>query len=303
MCKMALAGDLYTDFIQGSWEEQMCVLSGKEICSIKDDIFSGESWGRESFQEATYDLRVDTEPVLRVRGKLYEGEGTYGSKYMTIEPGEMALLPTMETFNMPGDLVGDIKIKFKYTRRGLAPLFGPKIDPWYGRPYPDERLYLWVSNLGIDPIRLKRGERVFTVQFHRLYGELPEFEQKDRIGSIVAAEAHAMGDEASLGFVSRIESNVERKLGAGLDRVEHGTSQVVMFGILLVASALLAGAVTVLFSMVADSEELRFLTVNTWEGMGLVIALYTVCIALTLSILAVSIVTIVQVFRSPNRMR
>ena len=90
---------------------------------------------------------------------------------MTIRPGEMALLPTIESFNMPGNLAGDIKIKFSHSRQGLTPLFGPKVDPYFGRGHCDERLYLWVSNLGASPITLRRGERVFTVQFHKLWGE------------------------------------------------------------------------------------------------------------------------------------
>ena len=183
----------------------MCVLSGKEIYKLRDEIFSGGSWDCKSFQEATYDLRVDTKPVLRVEGKLYEGDVKYESNFITIGPGEMALLPTVETFSMPKDLVGDIKIKFSHTRKGLTPLFGPKIDPCFGRPYPDERLYLMVSNLGVEPIRLKRGDPVFTVQFHKLHGQLPELPQKKQIGPIVAEEAHRMGDETSLGFVIIIE--------------------------------------------------------------------------------------------------
>ena len=281
----------------------MCVLSGEEIYKLRDEIFSGGSWNRESFQEATYDLRVDTKPVLRVAGKLYEGNVKYESNFITIRPGEMALLPTMEAFRMPKDLVGDIKIKFSHTRKGLTPLFGPKIDPGFGRQYPDERLYLMVSNLGVEPIRLKRGDRVFTVQFHKLYRELLKLPQKEQIGPIVAKEAHRMGDETSLGFVSIIEKNVEAKLGARLDRAEHGTVQVVMFGILLVASALLAGAFTVLFTMVTRSEEARFFTMNTWEGAILLNALYAVCIVLSMSVLILSCAAIVQVFKRPTKTR
>ena len=282
----------------------MCVLSGSEIYKLRDEIFSGMSWDKESFQEATYDLRVDTKPVLRVGGKLYEGDVKYKSNFMMIKPGEMALLPTIETFRMPSNLVGDIKIKLSHTMKGLTPLFGPKVDPCFGRPYPDERMYLMVSNLGVEPIRLKRGERVFTVQFHKLHGELPELPQKERIAPKAAAAAQRMGDETSLGFVSRIENNVEAKLGARLDRVEHGTVQVVMFGILLVASALLAGAFTVLFTLMTGSdEEPKFLTMRSWEGVLLLIALYGVCIALSMAVVIMSIAAIVQVFNSPSRRR
>ena len=57
----------------------MCVLTGKEIERRRDEIFKCESWSDECFQEASYDLRVDTEPVLRIGGKLYE-DGALTSK-------------------------------------------------------------------------------------------------------------------------------------------------------------------------------------------------------------------------------
>ena len=49
------------------------------------------------------------------------------------------------------------------------------------------------------------AHRVFTVQFHKLEGELPESKQKDPIGPIVAEEAYRMGSEASLGFAGSEE--------------------------------------------------------------------------------------------------
>ena len=147
-------------------------------------------------------------------------------------PGEMALLPTIESFDMPEDLVGDIKIKFKYSRKGLTPLFGPKVDPYFGNGHLDgERLYLWVSNLGLDPIDIKRGDRVFTVQFHQLFGEAPDFEKKVSIRRTVAQEAAEMRPEQSLGFIEEAERRVKLDLGTRLTRVEEGTGQVVIFGV------------------------------------------------------------------------
>ena len=171
---------------------------------------------------------------------------------MTIEPGEMVLLPTKESFNMPGNLVGDIKIKFSHSRKGLTPLFGPKFDPYFGRGHPDERLYLWVSNLGLSPITIGRGERVFTVQFHKLYGETPDFEPKMPLAPMLAQEAYGMGSDQSLGFVDLVRRDVSRDLGDRLSRVEQGSERVVLFGVFLVASAILAGAVTTLFVLAPE---------------------------------------------------
>ena len=231
---------------------------------------------------------------------MYENGIKYKGDLMRIEPGEMVLLPTMETFNMPGNLVGDIKIKFSHSRKGLTPLFGPKVDPYFGKGYPDERLYLWVSNLGIAPITIRRGERVFTVQFHKLYGKAPKFKQKDRIGPIVAKEAADMGTEPSLGFVGKIEGNLKRKLGERLVRVEQGTERVVLFGILLVASALLAGAVTVLFTMMTNlGTEPGAITMDALEGSLLMTLLYSACIVLAIAVLLLSIAAVLQIFKSP----
>ena len=225
----------------------MCVLTGKEIYKRRDRIFSQQSWSDESFQEVSYDLRIDTGPFLRVGGKVYENSVPYKRSHMTIRPGEMALLPTIESFNIPGNLAGDIKIKFSHSRQGLTPLFGPKVDPYFGRGHCDERLYLWVSNLGTSPITLRRGERVFTVQFHKLWGEAPAFRKKDATGPAVAKEAYAMGARSSLGVFDALEDRIKSELGGRVLAVERGTMAVVLFGVFLVAAALLAGCITTLF--------------------------------------------------------
>lgn len=274
----------------------MCVLTGKEIYRRRAHIFRGKSWARESFQEATYDLRVDTGPVLRIGGEVYENGIRYKGSHLTIRPGEMALLPTIESFNMPGDLVGDIKIKFSHSRKGLNPLFGPKVDPYFGREHPDERLYLWVSNLGTSPITLRRGERVFTVQFQKLWGDIPDFERKVAIGPTVAHEAYAMGIGSSLGFVDEIETRVRRSLGDRLTQAERGTERVVLFGVFLVASALLAGAITALFGMLPslDTESGRTL-MDALEGSPLLGVLYWASIALAVTVTVLGAAVVLQV--------
>ena len=272
----------------------MCVLTGREIKRRRDQIFRHKSWGPESFQEASYDLRVDTEPYLIVDGKVYEDGKEYKGRYITIKPGDKAILPTIESFNMPGDLVGDIKIKFSHSRKGLSPLFGPKVDPYFGKGHSDERLYLAVSNLGNSPITLRRGERVFTVQFHKLFGDAPECKKKDAVGPKVAHEAHNdIGSAGSLGFVDRIEKNVKDKLGERLTQVQEGMGRVVLFGIILVASALLAGSVTTLFMLQANHGS-SAVVVEALEGSLFMVALSWACIALAISIMLLSAAVVLQ---------
>ena len=238
----------------------MCVLTGGEIDNRAGEIFSNKSWCSASFQEASYDLRVDTGPFLRIGGKLYDEVSPYKESFVEIKPGELAMLPTVESFCMPNDLVGDIKIKFSHSRQGLTPLFGPKVDPKFGNGHDDERLYLWVSNLGLKPIVVERYEAVFTVQFHQLVGPPPDPEKKNPVGPTVAREIRKAGTGQYLGFTEAIKGEIKGEFETRLTRVEEGTRQVVIFGVFLVASALFASALGAILAMVSVS--------NTKSGIG-----------------------------------
>ena len=268
----------------------MCVLTGKEIEVRATNIFKEKTWTRESCQEASYDLRVSTEPYLRIGGKLYEPENPFKKSHIVIEPGELAMIPTVESFNMPCDLVGDIKIKFRFSRKGLTSLIAPKVDPFYGREHSNgERLYLWVTNLGLEPIHIQKGKPVFNVQFHRLVGETPSFHKKPSMGRTIAEEIHPMATTPHLGFMDKIKAEVRDELKSGpineldsrLKGVEQGTTQVVQFGVFLVASALLAGFITALFAMVfaLNTRSGVAMTANL-ENSSLGILLLVVCVIL-----------------------
>ena len=273
----------------------MCVLTGEEIKNRARDIFTNESYSSACAQEASYDLRVDTGPYLRIGGKLYEEAIPYKKPSIEIKPGELALLPTVESFCMPADLVGDIKIKFKYSRQGLTPLFGPKVDPYFGNGHTNERLYLWVSNLGLRDIVITRYDPVFTVQFHKLYGLSPMPEQKKPIGPTVAKEIRQMGHGQYLGFTDAIEAKIKEEFASRLNRVEHGTQQVVMFGVFLVTSALLATALGAIFAMVsAFNTETGIATLNALTGSLWGLLIFASCAGLAFLVFVVTVAAAVK---------
>ena len=289
----------------------MCVLTGGEIENRAEDIFNNESWCSESFQEASYDLRVDSGPYIRVGGKLYDEANPYKESSIEIKPGELAMLPTVESFCMPYDLVGDIKIKFKYSRQGLTPLFGPKVDPRFGSGHDDERLYLWVSNLGLNNIMLDKYEAVFTVQFHQLVGPFPDPDQKKPVGPMVAREIRRMGTGQYLGFTDAIKAEIRGEFENRLSRVEHGTQQVVTFGVFLVASALLASAIGAIFAMISVfNTKTGISTFNILEGSLWEYMLFGLCVGLAIFIFVLIIAAIVKLaypivnsFRSQDESR
>ena len=56
-----------------------------------------------------------------------------------------------------------------------------------------------------------------------------------------------MGVRSSLGVFDALEDRIKSELGGRVLAVERGTMTVVLFGVFLVAAALLAGFITTLF--------------------------------------------------------
>ena len=281
----------------------MCILTGKEIKRRSEDIFSNDSCHEHSFQEASYDLRVATDTYIRVGGVMYSPDrNPYKEPVIVINPGELAMLPTIESFNMSKDLVGSLKIKFSHSRKGLTPLFGPKVDPYFGRGHKDERLFLWVSNLGTEPIKIKKEERVFNIQFHTLVGEEPDFDKKDPIGPQIESEALNLGSEPDLGFMNEMRIRVTNDLNNRMSRVEHGTSQLVLFGVFLIASALIAGAFAVLFSLAPQlNSDQNALVANLLKSQVTVWIIWAILISLATYILAMFAGAVVFLWKTLSR--
>ena len=287
----------------------MCVLSEPEIKRRASNIFLSGTWHEDCVQEATYDLRVDTKPLLRIGGKPYDSTEPYPHSHIKIEPGELAMLPTVERFQMPKDLVGSIKIKLSHSSKGLTPLFGPKVDPRFGREHNGERMYLWVSNLGLKPIHIERGDAVFAVEFHKLHGGDPPLKPKESAYSKFARQIHKMPPEQNLGFTGRIEKNVAEQFDdnfieyrrqltgfeSRLGGLERGNHQVVQFGIFLVASALLAGSIAAMFAMIfALNTKSGIAAVNALEGTSLGTMLFCMGIVLCIGVSLLFIGAVVQ---------
>ena len=106
------------------------ILSGQAIHSRlkKGQIFKKCTWDENCLMEASYVLRVDRDGSM-VGGERYRPGEDKVEGEIKIEPGEIAILSTMERLNMPGDLVGKIGIRFNYASLGLTGLMGIQVDP------------------------------------------------------------------------------------------------------------------------------------------------------------------------------
>ena len=258
------------------------ILSREEIHRrLKDgQIFQECTWHKKHLKEASYALRVDRDGLM-VGGRPYRpGKDSVGED-INIEPGEIAILSTVERLNMPGDLVGKIGIRFDYASLGLTGLMGIQVDPFYGWGHPNERLYIRVANLGNDSIKIPSCTEVFTFELHKVCGTVPEpstprIPMWHRIQDILAGQ-----EKPSWSYVTRIQSELSeqaKKFESETKNIRDYLQPVVMFGIFLVAVTILGVALTVILT-IGDTDGTRvpsWVTEWGWKLLLCVLSFATV---------------------------
>ena len=94
------------------------------------EVFKAGTWVEESIMEASYALRVASDGLL-LGGKRYKPDEDSVEGRIDIEPGEIAILSTIERLNMPGNLVGKLGIRFDYASQGLTGADGDTGGPLF----------------------------------------------------------------------------------------------------------------------------------------------------------------------------
>ena len=226
------------------------ILSGEGILErLKGgQIFKQGTWDDESIKEASYALRVAGDGLM-LGGKPFLPEKDFLEGDITIDPGEIAILSTIERLDMPGDLVGKIGIRFDYASQGLTGLMGIQVDPFYGWGHPNERLYIRVANLGNESISIPPRADVFTFELHGVDGHVPEptaprLGMWHRLQDILANQDHA-----SWSNVTKVQVDVDRlntRFDSATNEVRDYLQPLVMFGIFLIAVTILGVALTVI---------------------------------------------------------
>ena len=132
----------------------------------------------EKFLEpATYDLRVGDRAAVTTASRpidLREAE------MLTLEPGAMAILQSLEMLSLSKRIVGRIGPKSSLLRRGVMAATGPQIDPGF-----HGRLIVNLINLSPRTFVLRHQAPFLSIEFHHL-SEAPDHaytgEYQDRTG-------------------------------------------------------------------------------------------------------------------------
>ena len=226
------------------------ILSGEAILErLKGGkIFKQGTWDEGSVKEASYALRVANDGLM-LGGKPFLPGKDFLEGDIKIDPGEIAILSTIERLDMPGDLVGKIGIRFDYASQGLTGLMGIQVDPFYGWGHSNERLYIRVANLGNETISIPLCADVFTFELHDVDGNVPEpttprLDMWHRLQDILANQDHA-----SWSNVTKVQVDVDSlntRFESATKEVRDYLQPLVMFGIFLIAVTILGVALTVI---------------------------------------------------------
>jgi len=145
----------------------MSVLSDTSLIRLYDSgVKFVHPFHRDSLEPASYDMhlywRLLVSPSRRRRGKPVDLRDEPGNKY-SIDTGRLVGVLTEEVFDMPLDLSARFGLRSEFTRQGLVAFGGIQIDPGF-----QGRLAMSLFHTGPEPIELQQGQKMFTVEFHRL---------------------------------------------------------------------------------------------------------------------------------------
>lgn len=123
--------------------------------------------GIEPFHEscmnpASVDLRWSGRWRMAADGGF---SGVHESDGLTIEPGRLFLLDTLEYVRMPGNVSGMLMLKSSIGRMGLEHLHAGFFDPGF-----HGTATLEVVNMAPWPVRLERGQRIVQLVLMEMMG-------------------------------------------------------------------------------------------------------------------------------------
>ena len=224
------------------------ILSGEAIRErlAEGEIFRAGTWDETYLKEASYALRVAPDGLV-VEDKKYPPGQCIENDYLEVQPGKIAILSTVERLNMPVDLVGKIGIRLRFALQGITGLMGIQVDPLYGHDKKDERLYIRVANLGNEPVKIRRGDDVFTFELHQVEGKVQTTHKPDMWNSI----NRRLEDQSQLSwtYASRVEAELNSKITEATERNRDYLQPVVMFGIFLVAVTILGVSLSTILNV------------------------------------------------------
>lgn len=194
---------------------------------IGEGVLIDQNYDEECLDSIMYDLRLGKENYITPVGqKLLEKD----SEFITIEPGQTAILTTYEHIKLPSDIFSMITIKFTHKSKGLINISGFHVDPgFFGY------LVFSVFNAGKRSITFHFKDQVFSILFYQLHRDVPI---KDRAFEHIPTSIITYYEGATFPSILELEKKIN----------EHST-QIGFLKVIIVG--LFLAVVTILFDLIS----------------------------------------------------
>jgi dCTP deaminase len=137
----------------------------EKLVSGTAPLFYGDTFESKCLQQSSYDLRLGTQAYLV--GEDTPVFLTDDEQYLTIPPGQFAILTCFEKLDLPKNLMGFITLRNNLKMQGLVNISGFHVDPTF-----KGILIFAVNNGGPSDIRLRFRDPTFTIFFADVDGEI-----------------------------------------------------------------------------------------------------------------------------------
>ncbi len=133
----------------------MAILGDRDITEmISKGFLISENFSEKSVTPNGYDFRAHQ---VRIDGSDFDK--------VDLNPGKFALVSSLEYFNMPKNVIGNIWLRSSFARKGLIGTFGV-IDAGY-----QGNITVGLYNAGSSSVTLKTEERIAQIVFSMLITE------------------------------------------------------------------------------------------------------------------------------------
>ena len=142
-------------------------LARSEIVSLieEEKVLISRDYDPRCVRQASYDLRLGKE--YYVVGHKAPEKLSEKSPYLSLAPGQFAILTCLEEVKLPVDHMAFIALRSTFKFQGLVNISGFHVDPTH-----EGTLLFAVQNVSSSDIRLEFSQPTFTIFFAELKGNI-----------------------------------------------------------------------------------------------------------------------------------
>jgi dCTP deaminase len=161
-------------------------LANSEVESTGKKLFLKDTFDPKMLQQCSYDLRLGSE--VYIVGNKVPDRLTRAKDYISLPPGQFAMLTCHEWLAIPSHLMAFITLRSSFKFQGLVNISGFHVDPTF-----EGKLLFAVQNVGPSDIRLRYLDPTFTIFFAEVQGSTGSGRDRAPLSGIRLQDVQSLG--------------------------------------------------------------------------------------------------------------